>query len=226
MDHSEALRLKATERYLLNELDPEQLDQFEEHMFDCPECAVDVRATAMFVEQSKTILSEAQGPAPVKIPGKPTKGWMRWLRPTYAVPLMTALLLVIGYQNLISYPRLRHALSSPQVLPWASLNVGTMGSGGPEITVPQGKGFLLFVRIPPEPAVKKYVANLYSPSGELGWSLTIPVNIDKDQTQDQWPVQVPGTHWAPGTYSLVVQGTTTAGETKEVGRTSFDLKIQ
>ena len=51
MDHSDAVRLKATERYLLNELDPEQLDQFEEHLFDCTDCALDVRAAAMLVEQ-------------------------------------------------------------------------------------------------------------------------------------------------------------------------------
>ena len=49
MDHGDAVRLKATERYLLNELDPEQLDQFEEHLFDCPDCALDVRAAAMLV---------------------------------------------------------------------------------------------------------------------------------------------------------------------------------
>ena len=31
MDHNEAVRQKATERYLLDELDPELRDQFEEH---------------------------------------------------------------------------------------------------------------------------------------------------------------------------------------------------
>ena len=44
MDHQEAVRQKATERYLLDELDPELRDQFEEHLFDCQDCALDVRA--------------------------------------------------------------------------------------------------------------------------------------------------------------------------------------
>jgi hypothetical protein len=35
MDHNQAVREKATERYLLNELDPGVRDQFEEHLFDC-----------------------------------------------------------------------------------------------------------------------------------------------------------------------------------------------
>ena len=46
MDHDEAVRTKVTERYLLNELDPELRDQFEEHLFDCQDCALDVRAAA------------------------------------------------------------------------------------------------------------------------------------------------------------------------------------
>ena len=58
MDHAEAVRQKATERYLLDELDPDVRDQFEEHLFDCQDCALDVRAAAMFVEQSKVVLAE------------------------------------------------------------------------------------------------------------------------------------------------------------------------
>ena len=36
MDHDEAVRHKATEKYLLGELDPELKDQFEEHLFRLP----------------------------------------------------------------------------------------------------------------------------------------------------------------------------------------------
>jgi anti-sigma factor RsiW len=50
MDHSEAVRVNATERYFLQELTPDQLAQFEEHFFECPECAVDVQATAKLLE--------------------------------------------------------------------------------------------------------------------------------------------------------------------------------
>jgi len=44
MDHSEAVREMAAERYLLDELEPEAREAFEEHVFDCPECALDLRA--------------------------------------------------------------------------------------------------------------------------------------------------------------------------------------
>ena len=59
MDHHEAVRQKATERYLLDDLDAEERDQFEEHLFDCQDCALDVRAGAMFVDQTKVVLAEA-----------------------------------------------------------------------------------------------------------------------------------------------------------------------
>jgi len=227
MDHSEALRLKATDRYLLNELDPEQLDQFEEHMFDCPECAVDVRAAAMFVEQSKAILSEVRGPRPVTTPAPARKGWLDWLRPAFAAPALALLLLVVGYQNFVSYPKLHHTLSAPQVMPWAAVNVGTYGTGeGKEIPLVPGQDFLLLVRIPPEEGVRAYIADLYNPSGKLEWSLPIPVVSTEDQRQDRWSVKVPGANWTSGTYTLKVHGTTATGEVRDLGKTSVDLKIQ
>jgi hypothetical protein len=224
MDHEEVVRSKMTERYLLGELDPDARDEFEEHFFDCPDCALDVRAGALFVEQSKVVLAEkaqsVSADMPVAaIPPKP--GWFTWLRPALAVPVMALLLAVIGYQNLVTYPRLQLALNSPHLLPWTSVNVGTWGSGGPVISISPGKGFLLFVRIPPDGVYPHYIADLYNPSGKQEWSLTIPASPG----QDQWPVQVPGADRAAGSYILVVRGVTAAGESKEVGRTSFELQV-
>ena len=253
MDHDVVVRQKMTERYLLGELDPEARDEFEEHYFDCQECALDVRAGALFVEKSKVALAEYQGksafrvPMPVAAAAKP--GWMPGfrgiLRPAFAVPVMALLLAVIGYQNLVTYPHLQaaeQAMNSPQVLPWAQVNVGTYGSEGPVITTRPGEGFLLFVRIPPDGGFSQYVADLYGPAKQLEWSLTIPVTsrqgtAQQDQSrqdqsrqdqsrQDQWPVQIPGGNRNPGSYTLAVRGVTTAGDSKEVGRASFELQIQ
>ena len=231
MDHDMVVRQKMTERYLLGELDPAARDEFEEHFFDCRDCAVDVQAGALFVEQSKIVLAEkpelvAAGlPTTAPVPAKP--GWLAWLRPAVVVPVMVMLLAVIGYQNLVIYPQMQQALNSPQVLPWASVNVGTYGSEGPVITTRPGEGFLLFVRIPPESGYSHYTAELYNPGGKLEWSLTIPVASGKETSaQDQWPVQVPGANREAGGYTLTVRGVTAAGESKEIGRTSFELQIQ
>jgi hypothetical protein len=231
MDHDRVVRQKMTERYLLDELDPEARDEFEEHFFDCRDCALDVHAGALLVEQSKVALAEttertsAALPVTAPIPVKP--GWLAWLRPVFAVPVMALLLAVIGYQNLVTYPQLQQALNSPQVMPWAAVNVGTWGSGGPVITTRPGKGFLLFVRIPPEGGYSHYTAELYNPGGKVEWSLTIPVTSGQETSaQDQWPVQVPGANREAGSYTLAVRGVTAAGDSKEVGRASFELQLQ
>jgi len=226
MDHDSVVRQQMTERYLLDELDPGTRDEFEEHFFDCPDCALDVRAGALFVEQSKVVLAEQSDPVPKRLPvclpvaAKP--GWLAWLRPAVIVPVMALLLVTIGYQNLVTYPQLRQELNSPQVLPFASVNVGTWGAGGPLITISPGEGFLLFVRIPPEEGYSHYTAELYNPAGKVEWSLTIPAT----STQDQWPVRVPGANRKAGSYILKVRGVTAAGESKEVGGASFELQIQ
>jgi anti-sigma factor RsiW len=55
MGHDEAVRILATEKYLLGELSPELRDQFEEHLFDCQRCAFDLRATATFLDHAKVV---------------------------------------------------------------------------------------------------------------------------------------------------------------------------
>jgi hypothetical protein len=135
---------------------------------------------------------------------------------------MAALLVIIGYQNLVTVPNLQSSLHRPQVLPWASVNVGTWGAGGPVVTTALGKGFLLFVRIPPDGVYARYTTDLYNPAGKLEWSLNFPATAG----QDQWPLQVPGAAWQAGTYTLVVHGISDTGESKDLGRTSFDLQVQ
>lgn len=224
MDHEVVARQQMTERYLLDELDPPERAEFEEHFFECRACALDVRVGALFVSQSKVELAEepiSRGlPAPPTVPV--TSASFAWLRLTFAVPAIALLLVVLGYQNLVMYPQLRHALNRPQVLPFASVNVGTWGASGNAITTGSGEAFLLFVRIPPDGSYANYSADFYNPAGKLEWSLTIPAVA----SQDQWPVEVPGGNREPGTYRLAVRGVTAAGESKEIGGASFELHIQ
>jgi hypothetical protein len=225
MEHEMVAREKFAEKYLLNELDSAARDEFEEHFFDCPECALDVHAGSLFVEQSKIVLAGkmelSQGGA-ARAPVPSTPGWFSRLRPPLTVPVLALLLVVIGYQNLVTYPQLKAAWNSPRVLPWTSVNVGTYGSDATTITTHPGEGFLLFVRIPPDAGYSRYAADLYNQAGKVEWSITIPAST----TQDQWPVQVPGSNRKAGYYSLAVHGLTISGESKEIGRASFELRIQ
>jgi anti-sigma factor RsiW len=56
ISHEEAMQTLATEKYLLGELHPELRDQFEEHLYECQECAFDLWA-ATFLAHAKGILS-------------------------------------------------------------------------------------------------------------------------------------------------------------------------
>ena len=58
MDHTAVVREKMTEKYMLQELEPEVRDEFEEHYFDCQECALDISAGAQFVAHAKTVMAE------------------------------------------------------------------------------------------------------------------------------------------------------------------------
>ena len=223
MNHDEAVRQNATERYLLDELDPDARDQFEDHLFDCQDCAVDVRAGAMFVEQSKILLAEpAAAPVsvPVAAPAKP--GWFTWLRPALAMPALAVLLAVIGYQNLVQVPYLEHASNQPKALPYTSVNTSTRGTVTAKVVTASGQGFNLFVSIPPDVTYSSYNLELYNPAGGLQWSLKIPASSPDDTRS----IFIPGAGLAQGTYKLAVSGITAAGQTTDLGKYQVELQIQ
>ena len=56
MDHNEAVRIQATEKYVLGELPPPLRNDFEEHFFECQECAQNVKAAAEFVDNVRAVL--------------------------------------------------------------------------------------------------------------------------------------------------------------------------
>ena len=57
ISHEEAVQTLATEKYLLGELHPELRAEFEEHVFNCRQCAFDLWAAATFLAHAKVILS-------------------------------------------------------------------------------------------------------------------------------------------------------------------------
>ena len=222
MDHSEAVRLKATERYLLSELNPEQLDQFEEHIFDCQDCAVDLRTAAMFLEQAKNVLSEQEVPVAVKSAPPVRQPRFAWLKPAFAVPLMAGLLAVIGYQNLVVYPGIKQATSTPYLFPAASINVATRSATSPVVHSKPNEPFLLLVNLPAENRFSSYIADLYDPAGHIEWS----VPISSETANDTVPMRVPGQH-EPGVYTLAVRGIPqNGGSPSEIGRQPFELRLQ
>jgi hypothetical protein len=225
MDHTEAVRQKATEKYLLNELDPDLRDQFEDHLFDCQDCALDLRAAALFVEQSKIVLAESPVTSAVPVrdayPAKST-GWLAWLRPAFAVPVMALLLAVIGYQNFVTYPKLMQAANEPQVAPWASVNVSTRGPAPQQVKVHPGEGFNLIVNLPPVQEHSLYKFELYNPEGKLQWS----GQVEAPSPDEPRSIYIPGAGLEQGNYTLATIGVTSTGELSKVGNNLVEVQIQ
>lgn len=169
MNHQQATQLMAIESYLLDELTPEERDQFEEHFFDCQECSTDLRATSGFMDAARKEFRLH----PVPKPGTAAKGKSRvaLLRPALVWAALAASLLVIAYQNVVVYPRVKTeiaALTTPEILPSLSLvNGNSRGGQIPAVTSGARQPFLLLLDIPAEDRFSSYTCLLYSPSGSL-----------------------------------------------------------
>src|SRR5271165_358544 len=183
MDHSEAVEKMLPEKYLLDELTPELRDAFEEHMFDCPECAYDVRAGAAFVDESKVQLPGLTAAPARSRPegfGSPVKkrSLFSWWRPMFASPLIggpvfAGLLVVVGYQNLVTYPALRTAATEPRLLSSVALHAGTRGGAHTVVEADRKQGVVLLVDVPEQAAYASYAVDLYDPQGKLAWTRQI-----------------------------------------------------
>jgi hypothetical protein len=227
MDHKAVVREKMTEKYLLEELDPQLRDEFEEHFFDCPECALDIRAASDFVTHSKTVLAESSEPASMHATApvpQPMRGWFAWLRPAFAVPALALLLAVIGYQNLVTFPERVRAMHQLQLLPAAAnVHLSTYGNNAEPLVIQAGDAFLLNVMgviVPQGRGYAAYKVDLHNPAGGVE---SLPVSAPPGDT---WRVYVPGAKRPSGAYKVTVYGVTAAGQNVEVGSGTFQLQIQ
>jgi len=83
MEHDEAIRSHAAERYVAHELSPAEQEAFEEHFFDCQECADDVRFELTFTASVRAVSRELQAepqPAPAPSSASLWEKWRDWLR--------------------------------------------------------------------------------------------------------------------------------------------------
>jgi anti-sigma factor RsiW len=141
MDHSQALSTLATERYLLGEMTEQERDAFEEHYFDCGECAEDVRAGALMTDGARAGLI---GPAKVVQLG-PRPIPRRVVRLGGALPWAVAatLAVVVGYQSLARGPAVSVGTGAVALQP-VTLRPASRGDEA-VVTLVQGAGVTLAV---------------------------------------------------------------------------------
>jgi Putative zinc-finger len=228
MDHSEAVELMATERYLLGEMSPEQREAFEAHFFECYECALDIRAEAAFLKEAKEQLpamaTAAAAPSPARVqPAPKPREWFAWLRPAWAVPAFAALLVVIGYQNLATIPALRSAATAPRLLPWASLHVGTRAGANIPVTADRKDGAEVQIEdLPNDGTYASFAFELADPQGKPFWSRTVAAPASGI---DAISLVIPGGGLQQGAYTLTIAGITPQGSRTQVDRRILDVRF-
>jgi hypothetical protein len=129
MTHQQALDGLASERYLLDEMTEVERFEFEEHYFDCVECAEDVRLGDMVRQEARRAGAAVASNTHVGRPAVVLTSAKWWRRPMVAAPWAVAatLAMVVGYQSLVTVPGLRDA-GGPQSIEPVMLRGATRGA--------------------------------------------------------------------------------------------------
>ena len=230
MDHSEAVEQMIAERYLLGELTPEARDGFEEHMFGCLECAEDLRAAAAFVGEAKVQLPAltenlpARPAAGASKPGVKPDRWLSWWRPVFTVPVFASLLVVLGYQNLVTLPALSKAANQPRLVPWVPLRGATRSGEHLLVTADREHGVALPVDLFQPSGVEPYTLftfALIDPQGRSLWT----GSSNAPASDQRISLAIPGSILRTGTYTVSVSGIGAHGESTPVQQYVFDLHL-
>jgi anti-sigma factor RsiW len=226
MDHNEAIKQMAVERYLLDELTPELRDSFEEHAFDCSECSTDLHAGAAFIKAAKAELPKLVEPTSAPAIFRPLvkkPNWFAWLRPAFAVPAFAALLAVVAYQNLATIPSLRSAAGEPRVLPSTAFHAGTRGAAHTSVQADRTQGAVLSIELPQHSTYASYAFDLYDPQGKLLWTRTGVSSNTSSDGDGSMSLVIPGAGLLQGSYTLAISGKTAQGGQNEIDRHVLDI---
>jgi hypothetical protein len=232
MNHSEAVEQMATERYLLDELSADEREAFEEHVFDCPTCALDLRAGSAFVAEAKIQLPAmtmtSAEPGKAGKPGKKASFWHSLWQPAFAAPVFAVLLIALIYENTVTFPALRTAANQPRVVPVAPLHGATRGGDHPTLTADRAHGLVLPIDLPQEPGMAptvSYSFSLRDPQGKIAWSGAAAATADNAGGEQELSIVVPGAMLENGSYSLAVTSVDAHGERTPIAQYNFDIVV-
>jgi len=230
MDHNQAIQLQAAVKYVLGELSQVQREEYEEHYFDCAECAVDLQALATFADTTREVLRQGKANALAADAVPLRGGWLRWLQPVTAVPVFAALLLVIGYQSFIAIPQ-----AKKEATPGASLflfnshplrGVNTAGEEGRTLSIRPDEAFFLNFDFVPTRSFDSYIGQLEDANGRV--LLRSKIAGGNANQEAHLPVAAGTLH--PGKYVLAFYGNPDGGgkinPQNDAGRLPFTVEFR
>jgi hypothetical protein len=228
MDHSKALNDKLVERYLLNELTSQDKVAFEEHYFSCEACAEELRCGEALIENLREVMQSTPSAREFVGVGIPSrhKVWFPWLFPVFAAASIALLLAIVGYQGMVTIPRLQRQVSMAVPRPLTSVSlVSSVSRGGalPTVKVGANEPFGLYLDIPPQRDAAAFLCEVRTDS-----KVEFAVRVTDKQARDTVHLLIPGDTLRPGRYDLTVR--TLAGNESspaagaEVIRYSFQVE--
>src|SRR6516225_2877917 len=205
MDHAEAVRLNAAESYLSGELPEALREQFEEHYFDCFECANDLKSLDIFRTASRMVFKEEV--VARKVPPRPEAeraGWFAWLRPLVAVPAIAALAAIVVFQNAVTIPALKQRPTTAAEAYGSSFRVEgtTRGKSISTVSVRPNEGFALDFDFIPAQVFASYQGLLLDDADGSVLTFHLPGELANKEVH----LAVPAGLLHAGKYSLVLSG--------------------
>lgn len=217
MNHPEATATGAVERYLLGQMDPSEESGFEQHYFECIECAEEIRVSTMFLENLRAVLKE---PQPIRRPIP--------IRQRFFLPLTAAAALALatfsGYQNMYQIPQLRQAAAFVNESPatFYLTQTRSAGDGVQELTVRRGARFVsLILNRAPGDNHPYYAWELQDQGGNKVRSARFFVPPERDE----WQIPLEASNLRPGTYTLMIRGAADATSPAEAPAGRFQFRL-
>jgi hypothetical protein len=228
MEHLEADQTLAVERYLLGDMTATEVEQFEEHLFICPECADSVQSGAVFVENARVVFKEPtvqpeREPIRPTLKWKQTPWWKRFMAPAFAPALAAlALLCVAGYQQLVVIPGLRAQLAevtAPQLLPSFALHAASRGAQQAIVVPADAHFFNLYFDVAVESA-SGYSCAILDASGSVRFKEHL--SLPRPEAGGTLNLLIGRSKLRAGDYTLVVA--TESPRVVEIGRYPFKVE--
>lgn len=229
MNHQEALKEMSVERYLLGELSGEALNSFEEHLFECSECATDVKMGASFIDNARTEFGSPRRSAAPLITRGPR--WTSWFASPWVLgPALAACLLILAFQTFAIRPRIQREIAeaqTPSVLnPLVLANAGARGDSVPAIVAKEHQSFAISIDIPSADRFSSYLCSLHAPDGSLLWQTT----VSREQVRDALLINIPTSKTKEGLNTVLIQGLPASGSSsgtlEDLATYRFQLTIQ
>jgi hypothetical protein len=209
MEHEDAIRTRAVDRYLLDDMGEDERMIFEEHYFDCRVCAADITEGTRMMVAGRVVVKRAV-PPPNVVPIRPN--WFEWIPAAAAASVVFGLLGTgMGYR----IAEMRHRPATELVHPVQIDTVVTRaGTSGQVPTVHAGDELRFDVE--PRDAAASYDA-VVTRDGKI----QSRHGISREMAADAISLRLG--ELPAGRCELVIEGVRKDGKRFEITRTPFQV---